>query len=72
MSISERFNKAGDHCLEMAGSKSFLATAFFGAAVSLPFSSTLAVACLSAPAIYATVGVGQKFIAGKLDKPHLS
>lgn len=69
MSISERFNKAGDHCLELAGSKSLLATAFVGAAITLPFSTTLAVACLSAPAVYATVGVGQKWLADRLDAP---
>lgn len=72
MSISERFNRAGDHCLEMARSKGFLATAFVGAAVTLPFSTSLAVACLSAPAIYATVGVGQKWIADYTDAPSSS
>lgn len=70
MHISKRFKRAGDHCLEMAGSKSFLTTAFVGAAVTLPFSTTLAVACLSAPAIYATVGVGQKWLADRLDTPN--
>lgn len=67
MNISERLNKAGETCFNIATQRSFLVGAFFSAAAISPISESLALGCLGAPALYAATGFVWKASAKVID-----